>query len=312
MSLRRVPQALPLIASLAVLLPTSCGSSPSPTAPAPQAPVSDDASLLPPPPPRQVGDQVFVGAGDIGNCNLDGARETAALLDHIQGTVFTLGDNAYSTGSDQDFADCYDPHWGRQKYRTWPSPGNHDYETAGAAPYFAYFGDRAGSPGEGYYYVALGAWDVYSLNSNIPAAEGSPQYAWLDAQLSMNRSRCSLAYWHHAIRSSAKHGGSPELLPLWRLLYRHGVDLAVVGHDHIYERFAPMNADLMYDPNGMREIVAGTGGGSLYDFKTIQPLSEVRIKAWGVLKLTLRSDSYSWDFLTVRGDDGDSGEEACH
>lgn len=290
----------------------SCGDSPAPTTPDPPATVVNGGLPVPPPPPRRpVADEVFVGAGDIGNCDLDGARETASLLDHIEGTVFTLGDNAYSVGSDQNFADCYDPYWGRQKYRTRPSPGNHDYETPGAAPYFAYFGDRAGD-NEGYYQFTLGAWDIYSLNSNIPAGEGSPQYAWLESQLLASTSKCSLAYWHHPVRSSAKHGGSPEMLLLWRLLSRHGVDLVVVAHDHVYERFAPMSADLNFDPHGMREIVAGTGGGSLYDFKTIQPLSEVRIKAWGVLKLTLRSEDYTWDFLTVRGDDGDSGEEACH
>ena len=33
---------------------------------------------------------------------------------------------------------------------------------------------------------------------------------------------------------------------LWQVLFRHGVDVALNGHDHLYERFALMN------PRGQR------------------------------------------------------------
>src|SRR3954453_21871203 len=72
-------------------------------------------------------DPVLVGAGDIADCGLSSDDATANLLDNIAGTVFTLGDNAYPTGSDADFANCYDPTWGRQQARTHPAPGNHEY-----------------------------------------------------------------------------------------------------------------------------------------------------------------------------------------
>ena len=76
-------------------------------------------------------DPVLVGAGDIADCKeLSGAAKTAALLDHIEGTVFTLGDNAYTNGTARQFADCYDPTWGRHKARTRPAVGNHEYGTA--------------------------------------------------------------------------------------------------------------------------------------------------------------------------------------
>ena len=76
---------------------------------------------------------MFVGAGDIGDCNTDNDEATAALLDNIPGTVFTLGDNAYPDGTAAQFEDCYDPTWGRHKERTRPIPGNHDYHTKGAS-----------------------------------------------------------------------------------------------------------------------------------------------------------------------------------
>src|SRR5437762_14179335 len=65
---------------------------------------------------------VFVGAGDIANCDIiTGARATASLLDAIEGTVFTLGDHAYLRGTDSEFTRCYDPTWGRHKARTRPT-----------------------------------------------------------------------------------------------------------------------------------------------------------------------------------------------
>jgi acid phosphatase type 7 len=95
----------------------------------------------------QVGsDPVLVGAGDIGSCRSFGDEATAGLLAGIDGTVATFGDNAYPRGTDADFAECYNPSWGLFKARTLPSPGNHEYETAGASGYFDYFGAAAGDP----------------------------------------------------------------------------------------------------------------------------------------------------------------------
>jgi alkaline phosphatase len=43
---------------------------------------------------------------------MNGARATAALLDGIEGAVFTLGDHAYLRGTDSEFKRCYEPTWG--------------------------------------------------------------------------------------------------------------------------------------------------------------------------------------------------------
>lgn len=154
---------------------------------------------------------VLVGAGDIAVCNSPRDEATADLLDRIPGTVFTLGDNAYPSGSANDFLRCYEPSWGRHKARTRPAPGNHDYETPGAAAYFAYFGAAAGDPSKGYYSYDLGTWHIVILNSNCREVggchRGSPQEQWLRADLAAHPARCTLAYWHHAYFSSGYHGG---------------------------------------------------------------------------------------------------------
>ena len=90
-----------------------------------------------PPPPEVDGPPVVVAAGDIADCAREDDEATAKLVEGIDGaTVLTLGDNAYPEGSAENFAECYEPSWGQFKARTMPSPGNHEYETAGASAYF--------------------------------------------------------------------------------------------------------------------------------------------------------------------------------
>lgn len=275
-----------------------------------------DAFLTLGPPP--VG--ILVGAGDIGSCGSAGDEATAQVLATVDGTVFTTGDNAYPDGTAANFANCYKPSWGPFKGRTRPSPGNHDYVTAGAAPYFAYFGPRAGPAGKGWFAYDLGTWRLYSLNSNCGAAGGcgtsSAQYAWLQADLAANPRRCVAAYWHHPRYSSGYHGGSARMRDVLDLLYANGADFVVAGHDHSYERFAPMSATGAADPaTGIRHFVVGTGGAGLYaPGPTVMPNSEVmETKTHGVLKLTLSWSSYEWQFLPAGGGTfTDQGTTSCH
>ena len=118
---------------------------------------------------RQSIPPVLVGAGDIASCEGRQSEFTARLLDVIPGTVFTAGDNAHSHGTAQEFIECYSATWGRHRFRTRPSPGNHEYESPQAAPCFKYFDAKAGPPGLGYYSYDIGAWHIVSLNSNVGA-----------------------------------------------------------------------------------------------------------------------------------------------
>lgn len=252
---------------------------------------------------------MFVGAGDIAECNSAGPVETARLLDRIQGTVFTLGDNAYPSGTREQFENCYHPTWGRHRDRTRPTLGNHEYETPRAAAYFEYFGAAAGPSGRGYYSFQVGDWLAIALDS---MNGGSEQTAWLRATLSASRSRCTVAYWHHPFTSSGAHGLRSEARAFWRILYEHDADLVLSAHDHFYERFTPQDADAARDQaRGMRQFVVGTGGAPLHAFAGIHANSEVRIGAHGVLKLTLGPESYAWEFVSVTGQT-DVGTGVCH
>jgi 3',5'-cyclic AMP phosphodiesterase CpdA len=266
-------------------------------------------------------DPVLVGAGDIADCKeIEGARATAALLERIPGTVFTLGDNAYTSGTAEQFRDCYGPTWGRFLERTRPAAGNHDYRTKGAAAYFAYFGAAAGPPDRGYYAYELGKWHVVVLNSNCDeiggCLAGSPQELWLRRDLAEHPALCTVAMWHHPrFSSSSEHGDDSATRDLWKALEDAGAELVLSGHDHTYERFAPRDADGRLDPeHGIRQFVVGTGGRHEYAWGTIQPGSEAHNNTtFGVLKLTLHPDSYDWEFVPVEGGGfTDSGTARCH
>ncbi|MCG8351819.1 MAG: S8 family serine peptidase [Chloroflexales bacterium] len=270
--------------------------------------------VVPTPTLPPANDPVFVGAGDIADCNSRGDEATAKLLDQIDGTVFTLGDNAYNNGTVSDFRNCYNPTWGRHKARTYPSIGNHDYRTNQGGPYYDYFGNRAGQRGKGYYSYNLGAWHIVVLNSEINVSKGSEQEQWLRADLAANQNVCTLAYWHRPLFSSGRHGNDTKMRPLWDALYEYGADVVLSGHDHHYERFAPQDPRGRADSTkGIRTFVVGTGGRGLYGMGSTKPNSEVRNnKTWGVLKMTLHPTSYDWEFVPVAGKTfTDSGTATC-
>ena len=273
-------------------------------------------------PPAAAADATFVGAGDIAGCSdLSGAEATAKLLDKIPGIVFAAGDLAYGSGTDQEFNDCYGKTWGRHKARTKPAPGNHEYNSKGAAGYYHYFGAAAGDPQQGWYSFELGAWHVVSLNSNcayIGGCEvGSAQEKWLRKDLALHPGVCTMAFMHHPLVSSGprrSHAIHPELKSLWQALYDAHAALVVVGHEHNYERFALLNSDGDADPaRGIREFVVGSGGRNHTPLIAIRN-SEVRnTDTFGVLKLTLHAKSYNWEFIPEAGKSfTDSGSEACH
>jgi hypothetical protein len=151
------------------------------------------------------------------------------------------------------------------------------------------------------------------LNSNISAALGSAQQAWLREDLGSNVVPCVAAIWHHPLFSAGPHGPTTRVRELWRTLYEAGVEIIINGHDHVYERFAPQSPDGSLDARrGMREFVVGTGGAELARITHSQPNLESLITTFGVLKLTLRPGSYDWAFIATTGATTDAGSDVCH
>jgi hypothetical protein len=280
------------------------------------------------------GAPVMVGAGDIAVCGTSGDLATARLVDSVvradssaklQTVVFTLGDNAYPSGREgirRDFERCFTTTWGTPRIMSLirPSPGNHDYDSGSADPYFDYFGERAGPRGKGYFSYDVGTWHVISLNSELYFGYGTEQETkaqeeWLRNDLQQHRTLCALAYFHRPLFSSGRYGSTGGVRSLWAILYPGGVDLVLNGHEHDYERFLPQTPDAVPDTaHGIAQIISGTGGGTLRRFSSpVAKNSVTQIQGrFGVLKLTLGDGQYTHAFIDTTGKVWDPGSQHCH
>jgi chitodextrinase len=281
-------------------------------------------------------DPVIAAAGDIACDNQDAGfnsgngsatrcrqKYTSNLLVNAGlAKVLTLGDNQYDSSSADELAASYDPSWGRVKSITRPAIGNH--EPGSATAYFDYFNGPgandgpAGPRGKGWYSFDVGNWHLIELNSNcstVGCTAGSEQEQWLRADLAAHPYACTLAYWHHPRFSSGHDGNNTFMQPIWKALYEGDADLALVGHSHNYERFAPQDVNGNLDrTRGIRQFVVGTGGAFFTGVGSPQPNSEVRQNStFGVIKITLHPTSYDWQFQPEAGQSfTDSGTESCH
>ncbi len=256
----------------------------------------------------------IAAAGDIACADSPCAaqRTTTRIIRRIgPNAVLPLGDLQYKRGSLREFRRSYDRTWGRFKSRTYPVPGNHEYQTAGAAGYFDYFASRLPNR-RGWYSYNLGAWHMVALNSRTGDRPSSRQLSWLRRNLQRDRHRCELAYFHHPRWSSGReHGNDPDMAAFWRVLYANGVDVVLNGHEHNYERFMKLNPKGRRSAGGIRQFVVGTGGIGIYEFGSRQHGSVVRRLAHGVLRMDLSAGSYRWRFVAARRW-LDRGTAACH
>jgi hypothetical protein len=242
--------------------------------------------------------------------------------------VLPLGDIQYNSASLSNILQVYDPTWGRVKSISRPVLGNHESSGTGYFDYFNGVGvsdGPAGPRGKGWYSFDVGTWHLVALNSNctrpddtsdtVDCGVGSEQERWLRADLAAHPATCTLAFWHDP-RYSSGHGGSNAFTqPFWDALQDAQGEIVLSGNSHDYERFAPLDRNGNPDPaGGIRQFVVGTGGAFFTGLSSQIAYSEVaQNDTFGVLKLTLHPDSYSWTFVPEAGKTfTDSGTTMCH
>jgi chitodextrinase len=274
-------------------------------------------------------DPVIYAAGDIACA--PGASQTSTTCHERQTSdiviaggaakALALGDLQYDSASLSNLQNSYNNTWGRIKSITDPVLGNHEGSGSGYWDYFYGSGVSNGPYGvrnKGWYSFNVGAWHLIGINSNctrVACTAGSEQEQWLRADLAANPTSCTLAYWHHPRWSSGHDGDNTFMQPIWQALYDANADLALVGHSHNYERYAPQDANGSLDNSrGIREFVVGTGGAFFTGVSSAKPNSEVRNNTtYGVLKVTLHPTSFDWQFVPEAGKTfTDSGTQACH
>jgi Calcineurin-like phosphoesterase len=254
--------------------------------------------------------ETLVIAGDQHACEGRGDDRTAAGVG--SGTVVVLGDMATQRGVASEY-ECYDSSWGRFMHRTMAVAGNHDWKSGGEA-FLAYFGEALGPAWHPTYYgFDRGQWRLYVLDTNCGFVDCDAQADWLRRQLKSHTNRCVGAFFHHPAHTSMFGGGAEQSRPFVRILSRARADLAASAHRHGYERFANMGPDETVRANGLRQFVVGTGGSTSWrEFGTPRHGSQVRIgETLGVLRLTLRWDSYDWRFISAQGSVLDRGMDRC-
>jgi hypothetical protein len=79
---------------------------------------------------------------------------------------------------------------------------------------------------------------LFALDTNYVDAR---QVEWLDKELAASGSDWKLTFFHHPLYSSGGTHGSAELQRtlLEPIFLKHGVNVAIGGHEHFYERIKP-------------------------------------------------------------------------
>jgi len=263
-------------------------------------------------------DVLAYAAGDVAWCEGSAQKSVAARTAKLipdNAVVFVVGDTVYPLATHATLESCYAPTWGRFLSHTYAVPGNHDYVNGSASDFLDYFGGgrRPGTPRETWFRVPVGDWWVIGLDSNVSNEKLAEQQRWLAGQLKSieGDGRCVLAMWHHPLFSTGlHHGDGNRMRPIWAALDNAGADLVLNGHEHFYESYGPRDSAGRSEPEGLREIIAGTGGAQLRDFSLAGGYKKYA-RVYGVLELHLQKDRYEYAFRTLKGVVRDSGSAQC-
>jgi hypothetical protein len=236
----------------------------------------------------------IAAAGDISRPSLGGPPQaTADLVSSLNPTaVFALGDTQYPSGAYSDFQSYYDKSWGAFKNKTYPIPGNHEYQTAGAAGFFQYFGSGAAvavSP-PGYYSLNLGDWHIAFVNTNCADIDCTTEKTWLRNDLTGDSHICDMVVYHNTNLKWPRVKAE-----------KLGVDVGLAASRHVYERWPA--------ENGLTRFTVGTGG---YSMGKLSSGFDAGYRGYGVIEMTLNSGNYSWAFINTSGTTIDSGSRSCH
>jgi hypothetical protein len=236
--------------------------------------------------------------GDFGRNNLAeylvrDSYTKLAKADRPADVWLWLGDNAYDTGTDLEYTEkvfnVFDSLFDSQIF--WPTPGNHDYGSVNqnglppthTGPYYSIVevptnGEAGGVPsgGEMYYSFDYGNVHFISLNSELGPwinSDNTPLTQWLEADLQATTQPWKIVYFHQPPHTKGSHDSDNfwevrmvamrnNIMPI---VERHGVDLVLSGHSHVYERSKLMYGfyewSFLYSPS--YEVDGGSGNESL-------------------------------------------------
>jgi len=158
--------------------------------------------------------------------------------------VIMLGDNLYGR---QDVVSKFERPYAKLLQAGVPfyaTLGNHDDPAKRTYKGFNMAGER-------YYSFVRGAVRFFVFDTNIMDAT---QVAWIEATLKESIDPWKIVYFHHPLYSDGdRHGSNVELRVILEPLFvRYGVNVALSGHEHFYERTTPQK--------GITYFIEGSSG----------------------------------------------------
>ena len=172
----------------------------------------------------------------------------------------------------------------------YPSVGNHEQNQK---LYYDYF-DLPGN--ESWYHFRYGIVDFFALNTNVNYRIGSEQNKWFEEALEASTAPWKVVFFHHppyACAPSRKPGSTRVQEHLVPMMEAHGVDLVLLGHDHLYGRSRDMN--------GVTYVISGGGGSPLYK---VQPdsIMEVCDQRYNYVRFDVSEDAIRWTAIDLEGE----------
>jgi predicted phosphodiesterase len=257
-------------------------------------PHAQDLSL-----PNKSGAVKFAVIGDMGTGQPPQYQVASQMVNLRQKFAFEfvimLGDNLYGSQKPQDFITKFERPYKPlldDGVKFYAALGNHDEQS-----------NRFYKPwnmnGERYYSFTKKNVKFFVLDSDYIDPK---QLQWLETELKASKDDWKIAYFHHPLYSSGgRHGSEVDLRRVLEPLFvKYGVNVALSGHDHIYERIKPQK--------GVYYFVSGSGG-------QLRPgdLHRSAITAAGYdqdqsfMLVEIEGDTFSYEAVTRMGKTVDAG-----
>jgi predicted MPP superfamily phosphohydrolase len=246
--------------------------------------------------------------GDIAYCERDkeiGVKSVSNLVSKNNfDFFFPLGDLVYEEGTQKKLEKCYGKYFGKIKNKTFPTVGNHEYYADKATPYFEYFANNQDlvkkQEQNSYHQITNGFYNYYSFNknnwsfifldTNLENEDNREQIIWLENILK-NKKTCTIISMHHPYISSGLRPIKSSVKELMKVINKSPPTIILSGHDHHFQESKMINKT--------KHFVVGTGGVPISN--KVNPFNlDVKNSYFdfGILKLELYNNSYSYSFVT--------------
>lgn len=210
--------------------------------------------------------QRFAVIADTGSSTKNQYAVGRAMTEYHKQKPFTkvlmVGDNIYNNGEIEKIKVAFEMPYAdllRQKVKFYAALGNHDVRTDGGDRQVKYL--PFNMQGKPYYTHGQGEIKFFVLETSSLVDPLSPtrakQLAWLDRELAASKARWNIVYGHHNIYSAGRYPDNEIMkADVSPILKKHKVPLWINGHDHNYQRWAPID--------GTTYLTCGGGGATLY------------------------------------------------